>query len=43
MGSETRGMFATPDWQELQQKLALKVIDVRQVGVDSRITLRPVT
>jgi diaminohydroxyphosphoribosylaminopyrimidine deaminase/5-amino-6-(5-phosphoribosylamino)uracil reductase len=39
MGSETRGMFATPDWQELQQKLALKVIDVRQVGVDSRITL----
>ena len=43
MGSETRGMFATPDWQELQQKLALKVIDVRRVGVDSRIILRPVT
>ena len=43
MGSETRGMFTTPDWQNLQQKLALKVIDVRQVGVDSRITLRPVT
>ncbi len=43
MGSETRGMFTTPDWQNLQQKLALKVVDVRQVGVDSRITLRPVT
>ena len=43
MGSETRGMFATPDWQELRQKMALKVIDVRQVGVDSRITLRPLT
>jgi diaminohydroxyphosphoribosylaminopyrimidine deaminase/5-amino-6-(5-phosphoribosylamino)uracil reductase len=43
MGSETRGMFATPNWQELQQKLALNVIDVRQVGVDSRITLRPVS
>ncbi len=42
MGSETRGMFVTPDWQELQQKLALKVVDVRQFGVDSRITLRPV-
>lgn len=41
MGSETRGMFATPDWQQLQQKLALKVVDVRQVGIDSRITLRP--
>lgn len=43
MGSETRGMFATPNWQELQQKLALDVTDVRQVGVDSRITLRPVS
>jgi diaminohydroxyphosphoribosylaminopyrimidine deaminase/5-amino-6-(5-phosphoribosylamino)uracil reductase len=43
MGSETRGMFSTPDWQNLQQRLALNVIDVRQVGVDSRITLRPVT
>ncbi len=41
MGSETRGMFATPGWQQLQQKLALKVVDVRQVGIDSRITLRP--
>jgi len=42
MGSETRGMFATPDWQQLQQKLALEVVDTRQVGVDSRITLRPI-
>jgi len=41
MGSETRGMFVTPGWQSLRQRLALTVVDVRQVGADLRITARP--
>lgn len=41
LGSETRGMFMTPDWTRLDQRQALTVIDVRQVGADARITARP--
>jgi diaminohydroxyphosphoribosylaminopyrimidine deaminase/5-amino-6-(5-phosphoribosylamino)uracil reductase len=41
MGSETRGMFATPDWIKLQQRMPLNVIDVRQIGNDIKITARP--
>lgn len=41
MGSETRGMFATPGWQQLEQKMHLSITDVRQIGADTRITARP--
>jgi len=41
MGSETRGMFNTPLWTDLQQRLPLEIIDVRQLGNDMRITARP--
>ena len=41
MGSETRGMFATPLWQTIEQRLQLDIVDVRKIGVDTRITARP--
>ena len=41
MGSQTKGMFATPDWQEMSQRMALDIVDVRHVGPDTRITARP--
>lgn len=40
MGSETRGMFATPQWQDLTQRLELDIVDVRSIGRDTRITAR---
>lgn len=43
MGSETRGMFETPAWKNLDQRLALDVIDVRQFGRDTRIIALPAT
>ena len=41
MGSQTQGMFKTPAWQQMGQRMALDIIDVRRVGADSRITARP--
>ena len=34
MGSQTRGMFLTPGWQNLDQRLALDIVDIRKVGSD---------
>lgn len=41
MGSETSGMFATPQWLHLSQRLELDIVDVRSIGRDTRITARP--
>jgi diaminohydroxyphosphoribosylaminopyrimidine deaminase/5-amino-6-(5-phosphoribosylamino)uracil reductase len=41
MGSETRGMISTPEWQTLEQRLALDIVDVRKLGPDIRILARP--
>ena len=41
MGSETRGMFKTPPWRSLSDRLELKVTDMRMIGRDCRITARP--
>ncbi len=41
MGSQTKGMFATPAWQQMSQRMALDIVDVRRVGPDTRITARP--
>lgn len=41
MGSETRGMFTTPDLQSIDQRLQLNIVDIRKIGVDLKITARP--
>jgi len=38
MGSNTRGMFATPAWAALADRRTLDIKDVRRVGQDTRIT-----
>ena len=38
MGSETMGMFNTPQWTTLADRCGLHVADVRRVGADTRIT-----
>ena len=38
MGSNTRGMFATPAWEALADRRTLELTDVRRVGPDTRIT-----
>lgn len=43
MGSETRGMFVTPEWQAMDRKLALDIVDLRKFGADMRIIARPAT
>jgi diaminohydroxyphosphoribosylaminopyrimidine deaminase/5-amino-6-(5-phosphoribosylamino)uracil reductase len=40
MGSNTRGMFATPAWTALADRRSLDIVDVRKVGDDTRITAR---
>jgi len=40
MGSNTRGMFTTPNWSALADRRTLDVIDTRRVGSDTRITAR---
>jgi diaminohydroxyphosphoribosylaminopyrimidine deaminase/5-amino-6-(5-phosphoribosylamino)uracil reductase len=40
MGSETKGMFATPAWTQLADRKSLQITDVRRVGTDTRITAR---
>ena len=41
MGSETRGMFTTPDWETIKQRLSVEIVDVRKIGADLRITAKP--
>lgn len=41
MGSRTQGMFSTPDWQDMSQRMQLDIVDVRCVGADTKITARP--
>ncbi len=43
MGSNTRGMFATPAWEALADRRSLTIKDVRRIGDDTRITARPGT
>jgi diaminohydroxyphosphoribosylaminopyrimidine deaminase/5-amino-6-(5-phosphoribosylamino)uracil reductase len=41
MGSETRGMFTTPGWQKIEQRMNLHIVDVRRIGADLKIIARP--
>ena len=40
MGSNTRGMFTTPNWSVLADRRKLDITDTRRVGSDTRITAR---
>jgi diaminohydroxyphosphoribosylaminopyrimidine deaminase/5-amino-6-(5-phosphoribosylamino)uracil reductase len=40
MGSETRGMFATPHWLALGDRKAVEITDLRRIGDDMKITAR---
>ena len=42
LGSNARGMLAIPALQSMQDRLALKLIDVRQFGRDLRVIARPI-
>ena len=41
MGSEARGLFNLPGLERMRDRLDLKLMDVRSVGEDIRITARP--
>jgi diaminohydroxyphosphoribosylaminopyrimidine deaminase/5-amino-6-(5-phosphoribosylamino)uracil reductase len=41
MGNQARGMFHLPGLDEMAQRVALRMVDVRAVGDDWRITARP--
>jgi diaminohydroxyphosphoribosylaminopyrimidine deaminase/5-amino-6-(5-phosphoribosylamino)uracil reductase len=41
MGDAARGMFTLPGLEQMQDRIALEWVDVRQVGEDLRITARP--
>lgn len=41
MGSETKGMFETPGWTELSDRLELDITDVEKLGPDTRIMASP--
>ncbi|MEM8547790.1 MAG: bifunctional diaminohydroxyphosphoribosylaminopyrimidine deaminase/5-amino-6-(5-phosphoribosylamino)uracil reductase RibD [Pseudomonadota bacterium] len=42
LGSETHGLFATPNWLKLANGTRLEIQDARQVGEDFRIEAAPV-
>lgn len=42
MGNDARGLFELPEIQQMSQRVALKIEDIRAVGDDWRITALPV-
>lgn len=42
MGSTAKGMFALPEFTDMQQAIDLQIIDMRQIGVDIRLRVKPV-
>jgi diaminohydroxyphosphoribosylaminopyrimidine deaminase/5-amino-6-(5-phosphoribosylamino)uracil reductase len=42
MGDAARGMFSLPGLQQMQERIALEWLDVRQVGSEMRMSARPV-
>ena len=41
MGASARGLFELPGLERMQDRIALEITDLRQVGKDVRITARP--
>jgi len=42
MGNDAQGLFTLPDIETMQQRINLKIEDIRAVGEDWRITAKPV-
>jgi diaminohydroxyphosphoribosylaminopyrimidine deaminase/5-amino-6-(5-phosphoribosylamino)uracil reductase len=42
MGDRARALFHLPGLERMDQRIGMRIVDVRRVGVDLRITLRPV-
>jgi diaminohydroxyphosphoribosylaminopyrimidine deaminase/5-amino-6-(5-phosphoribosylamino)uracil reductase len=42
LGGHAKSIFAMPVLTDMQQAIALKVLDVRQVGLDIRVRAKPV-
>ncbi|MDH5393913.1 MAG: bifunctional diaminohydroxyphosphoribosylaminopyrimidine deaminase/5-amino-6-(5-phosphoribosylamino)uracil reductase RibD [Gammaproteobacteria bacterium] len=42
MGNDAQGLFTLPDIETMQQRINLKIEDIRAVGKDWRITAKPV-
>mgnify|MGYP001064580836 CR=1 FL=1 len=42
MGSDARGLLHLSGFTRMEQRIALRIVDVRQIGVDLRLTLCPV-
>jgi len=41
MGDEARGLFRIPGLERMQDRIGLRIEDLRMVGGDIRITARP--
>ena len=41
LGDSARGLFSLPDIQRMEQRRGLEIIDIRAVGRDWRLTVRP--
>jgi diaminohydroxyphosphoribosylaminopyrimidine deaminase/5-amino-6-(5-phosphoribosylamino)uracil reductase len=39
LGDQGRGLFTVPDLQNMADKMSLTVRDVRQIGLDLKLTL----
>jgi diaminohydroxyphosphoribosylaminopyrimidine deaminase / 5-amino-6-(5-phosphoribosylamino)uracil reductase len=42
MGSAAKGMFAMPEFSAMNQAIDLQIIDIRHIGVDIRLRVKPV-
>jgi diaminohydroxyphosphoribosylaminopyrimidine deaminase/5-amino-6-(5-phosphoribosylamino)uracil reductase len=42
MGSDAKAMFAIPELTDMQQAIDLQIFDVRQIGQDIRLRVKPV-
>jgi diaminohydroxyphosphoribosylaminopyrimidine deaminase/5-amino-6-(5-phosphoribosylamino)uracil reductase len=40
MGDKSQPMFALPEWTKLDEAMRLRLVDVRQIGPDVRVTAR---
>lgn len=42
LGTDAQGMFAMPEFTQMQQAIQLKILDIRQVGLDIRLRASPI-
>ncbi len=41
MGGSANSMFAMPEYTDMNQAIALDILDIRQIGVDIRLRAKP--